>query len=67
MRIANVVLKMTLAAVGLTLAGTSMLIFDVVVGRTAGVVAACAALVVVIIGWIALPIAVSTRHPRAEP
>lgn len=62
-RIANLVLKATLAAVGLTLVGTSMLIFDVVVGRTAGIVAAGAALVVVIIGWIVLPIVVRTRYP----
>lgn len=57
-RIANRMLKATLAAVGLTLTGTTMLIFDVVVGQAAGIVAGTAALVVVAIAWIALPTAV---------
>ncbi|CAN5315857.1 DUF6328 family protein [soil metagenome] len=68
-KIANVMLKATLAAVGLTLTGTAMLIFDVVVGREAGIVAGVLALVVVGLAWIALPSIVraktlSSREPR---
>lgn len=63
-RIANLVLKLTLAAVGLTLTGTAMLIFDVVVGREAGVIAGVIALVVVVIAWVALPSTVRTKYPR---
>ena len=54
-RIANRLLKATLAAVGLTLTGTAMLIFDVVVGRSAGLIAGIGALLVVSIAWVALP------------
>ena len=68
-KIANFMLKATLAAVGLTLTGTAMLIFDVVVSRGAGIVAGVVALVVVILAWIALPSIVraktlSAREPR---
>lgn len=68
-KIANFMLKATLAAVGLTLTGTAMLIFDVVVGREAGVIAGVAALAVVVLAWIALPAlvrarAVSSKEPR---
>ncbi|MCU1579688.1 MAG: sodium:proton antiporter [Rhodoglobus sp.] len=54
--IANRLLKVTLAAVGLTLVGTTMLVFDVVVGHAAGVVAGSGALLLVVLGWIALPL-----------
>jgi hypothetical protein len=54
-RIANRMLKGTLAAVGLTITGTAVLIFDVVVGRPAGIVAGLVALVIVAIAWVALP------------
>jgi hypothetical protein len=62
--IANRLLKVTLAAVGLTLAGTTMLVFDVVVGRTAGVLAGSGALLLVVLGWIALPLGVREGTPR---
>ncbi|MBX3098029.1 MAG: sodium:proton antiporter [Salinibacterium sp.] len=64
-RIANLILRVTLAAVGLTLAGTSMLIFDVVLGREAGLIAACVALVVVVAAWLVLPDVVRRKYPRA--
>jgi hypothetical protein len=64
-RIANVLLRATLAAVGLTLTGTAMLIFDVAVGRAAGVIAGILALAIVAIGWLALPSAVRRNYPRA--
>jgi hypothetical protein len=66
--IAHRLLMATLAAVGLTLIGTSMLVFDVVVGRGAGVVAGVAALLVVAVAWVTLPSAVrsrASRDPRA--
>ncbi|CAN5185723.1 DUF6328 family protein [soil metagenome] len=53
--IANFLLRATLTAVGLTLTGTAMLVFDVVVGRTAGLIAGAVALVVVGVAWLAFP------------
>lgn len=53
--IADIVLQITLAAVALLLAGTAMLIFDVVAGRVAGVVAGAAALLVIVLVWRTLP------------
>ena len=55
LRIANRILKATLVAVGVTLVGTVMLIFDVVVGRSAGWVAGGIALVVIVLAWLVLP------------
>ena len=52
---ANVILRATLAAVGLTLTGTAMLVFDVVVGREAGIIAGVVALVVVGAAWLVFP------------
>lgn len=62
--VANRLLKLTLAAVGLTLAGTTMLVFDVVVGRAAGLVAGALALVLVLLAWIAMPLGVRSKLPR---
>jgi len=59
-RITNVILKATLVGVALVLTGTVMLIFDVVVGITAGFIAAGAILVVILAIWILLPVLV---HP----
>lgn len=50
---------MTLA---LVLALTLFLVFDVVVGRGAAVVAGGAALVILVIGWVALPVAYGRRR-----
>jgi hypothetical protein len=63
--IANRVLKITMATVGLTLTGTVMLVFDVVLSLGAGLVAGAIALVVVIAAWLALPLGVRRRHPQA--
>jgi hypothetical protein len=63
-RIANFMLKATLAAVGITLAGTAMLIFDVVVSRGAGLVAGIGALVIVALAWLAMPSVVRRDHRR---
>ena len=62
--LANVTLKATLFAVGLTLTGTAMLIFDVVVSRSAGLVAGTIALVVVGVAWLALPTFLRRDYPR---
>ncbi len=61
--IANRLLKVTLAAIGLTLCGTAMLIFDVVVGLPAGLIAGAIALVLVLCFWVALPLGVRRSHP----
>lgn len=62
-RIANRTLKATLIAVGLTLVGTAMLIFDVVVDHPAGLIAGGVALVMVVLGWLALPLSVRRDFP----
>lgn len=49
------ILKVTLAAVGLTLVGTALLIFDVVIGLVPGIVAGVAAMVLVIASWVLVP------------
>jgi hypothetical protein len=59
-RITNAIVKATLAGVALVLTGTVMLIFDVVVGITAGFIAGGATLAVVLAVWIVLPALV---HP----
>jgi hypothetical protein len=59
-RITNVILKATLVGVALVLTGTVLLIFDVVVGVTAGFIAAGAILVVIVAIWVLLPVLV---HP----
>ncbi len=63
-RIANRVLKVTIAAVGICLVGTIMLIFDVVVSRPAGIIAGVVALVVVILAWLAFPLGAAAGRKR---
>lgn len=53
-RIANRILKATIVVVALTLSGTILLIFDVVIGRAAGVIAGVATLVVAFATWTLL-------------
>ena len=48
-------LKVTLVVVSLTLVGTAMLIFDVVVGRAAGITAGVLTAVVAATLWMVLP------------
>ncbi len=62
-RIGNRLLIATLAAVGLTLVGTAMLIFDVAVGQSAGLIAGGGALLVVVIAWIMMPARVRFERP----
>lgn len=54
-RMANRILKATLVVVAIVLAGTVLLIFDVVLDRTAGIVAGSVAIVVISLGWLTLP------------
>lgn len=61
--ITNVLLMAALAAVGLTLTGTTLLIFDVVLGHPAGILAGIATAVITGLAWLALP-AVSRRLER---
>ena len=64
--IGNRLLILILVGVLLTLSGTVLLIFDVVVGRTAGLVAGGLAFLAIGLVWILLPIGVgrSSRTPR---
>jgi hypothetical protein len=61
--IANRLLKATLLAVGITLAGNVMLVFDIVVGRPEGIVAGALSFLLVVLAWIALPFGVRRKIP----
>ena len=50
-----------LATLALVLAGSALLLFDVVVGRTAGWVAGTAALLGLLVVWLVLPLRLSHR------
>lgn len=54
-RTGNLLLKITLLAVLLTLAGTALLIFDIVAGHPAGFVAGGAVLVLGLAAWFVFP------------
>jgi len=54
-RMANRIVKTTLVVVAIVLAGTVLLIFDVVLDRTAGLVAGGVAIVLIGFGWLSLP------------
>lgn len=53
--LAGLLLRLALAAVGLTLSGTVLLIFDVVLGLGFAILAGSIALVLTAIAWIAVP------------
>jgi hypothetical protein len=61
--IANLLLIAALAAVGLTLTGTALLVFDVVLGDPAGIAAGAITFVITGLAWAALP-AVTKRSQR---
>lgn len=54
-RFTNVILELTLVVVGLTLTGTTLLVFDVVAGTAAGIVAGSVTLVLAGLAWALLP------------
>jgi hypothetical protein len=58
--------RVGLVVLALVVAGTALLIFDVVVGLAAGVTAAVGALVVFALLWVALPLALVRRARRAD-
>ncbi|MHA7280790.1 DUF6328 family protein [Arthrobacter sp. MDT2-2] len=58
------IIQITIAMVGLVLAGTAGLIFDIVVNRPAGLVAAGVLLLAVLLLWVAYPLAVRRRAVR---
>ncbi|MDJ0334763.1 DUF6328 family protein [Salinibacterium sp. G-O1] len=62
-RIANRLLILTIAAMGLTLIGTTMLIFDVAVGYVAGLIAGGIAALVVVAAWVLMPARLRFGHP----
>lgn len=64
-RITNRIMKITLGAVGLVLAGTLLLIFDVVLGLVPGIIAGSLGVLFIAAAWIVLPVIVhSERRPR---
>lgn len=56
-----------LAGLALVLTGTAMLVFDIVVSRTAGLVAACLVLAFLAGLWVVLPRAVASRNAGDPP
>ncbi|MET0590468.1 MAG: DUF6328 family protein [Naasia sp.] len=50
-------LHLTLFCVGLLISGVALLVFDVVVGRTAGIIAGGVAAVLLAVLWLVLPVA----------
>ncbi len=64
--IGNRLLILILIGVLLTLSGTVLLIFDVVVGRAAGLVAGGAAFLAVSLVWILLPVGVRRTRRAAD-
>lgn len=53
--LADRITRAALAALALVITGASLLVFDVVVGRTAGIIAGAGALVVMAVLWVLLP------------
>lgn len=61
-RVANRILKATLAAIGVTLVGTVLLVFDVVLGPQAAIFAAITAAAALVLAWFALPSLARSRQ-----
>jgi hypothetical protein len=61
-RIGHVFLQAALVGIALTISGVSLLIFDVVWTRTAGVVAAIGTLVVILLAWAVIPAVAGRRN-----
>ena len=62
-RIGNVLVRITLAGVAIVLTGTTLLIFDVVLGRAAGLTAAAAVLALTLLIWLIVPRSVRPDGP----
>jgi len=64
-RVANRLMRASLVVIALTLTGTALLVFSVVVSLTAGIVAGAIVLVLSALGWLGLPLLART-HPAAR-
>ncbi|WP_241977705.1 DUF6328 family protein [Cryobacterium cheniae] len=54
-RVADILVRATLVGVAVILSGTTLLVFDVVLDRTAGQLAGAAVLLVIVAVWLILP------------
>lgn len=63
-KIANRSLQLTLFGIALVLSGTAALIFDVVVGRAAGLIVGGVTLLVVVVLWLIVPVLRRQRRER---
>lgn len=61
-RIGNRILKAAIATIGITLVGTVLLVFSVVLDPVAGLLAGSAALVVLTVFWLVLPGTIRARR-----
>jgi Family of unknown function (DUF6328) len=61
-RVGHVFLQAALVGIALTISGVSLLIFDVVWTTTAGVVAAIATLLVIVLAWLVIPAVAGRRR-----
>lgn len=59
-------MQLALIAVGLTLIGTALLVFSVVVGNIAGIVAGSITALLILLSWLAIPRRVPIRDPDGE-
>lgn len=62
-KIGSVLVRITLAGVAIVLTGTTLLIFDVVLGRAAGLTAAAAVLTLTLLIWLIVPRSVRPDGP----
>jgi hypothetical protein len=62
--VADTLLQVILGAISLLLSGTTLLIFDVVVGRGAGVIAGVTTLVLTVALWVLLPLGARPHRAR---
>ena len=60
--VADIMLQVTMGGVALLLSGTAMLIFDVVVGRAAGIIVGVSAILTIVALWVVLPVVVRPRR-----
>ncbi|HEU4807438.1 MAG TPA: DUF6328 family protein [Homoserinimonas sp.] len=63
---ANRILQFTLAGLALVLSGTIALIFDVVVGRAAGIIVGGVTLLIVLVVWLIVPVLRRRVRRRAQ-
>jgi hypothetical protein len=65
-KVADTLLQVILGAIALLLSGTTLLIFDVVTGRAAGLTAGLVTLVLTVALWVLLPFGARPRSGRAN-